>query len=161
MIKKKIFIISMAFMIMFATSGHALIIDDEFVGGRVLDNDLWAGEIIDDEINFWDSREFIANIEVTIWSPQNTTYCGSSVWFNVSTSTDSVNCTYELNGYPNVTMSQLNTTWYSDFDWVWSPNCINNVTAYCTNTLGYTNSSSTVYFWSCGGMRLEADRVLW
>jgi hypothetical protein len=82
---------------------------------------------------------------ITVQSPLNITYNTTSIWFNVSTTTNQYWCKFSLDSASNITMNND-----SKAHWYYSNNSMtqgaHNVLFYCNDTLGNLNSSSTVYF---------------
>lgn len=97
---------------------------------------------------------------ITIQHPANTTYSTAAIWFNVSTDEDVNLCAYSWNSETNETMTNSTGNW-NDYKWVWSYNCQQNVTFYCSDPAGNIGNTTMMYFFACTNQVLVAKKVLW
>jgi hypothetical protein len=82
---------------------------------------------------------------LTIVSPTNTTYTQDWVWGNVSIDETADWCGYSLNKTSNITMTNLNNTyWYYNISNLTEEQ--HNITFYCNDTAGNMNNTETLYF---------------
>jgi parallel beta-helix repeat protein len=82
---------------------------------------------------------------ITIISPQNVTYNTSIVDFNVSLNEPGSWCGYSLNGEPNVTMTQINSSYFSAVRADLATGQY-SIRFSCNDTAGNMNSTGLMYF---------------
>ena len=82
---------------------------------------------------------------ITILSPQEMLYSTSSIDFNVSLDKASNWCAYSLDGAPNVTMNQINSTYYAITSTV--SDGTRTVIFYCNSTFGLMGQSASRIFY--------------
>ncbi|MEM5798142.1 MAG: right-handed parallel beta-helix repeat-containing protein, partial [Candidatus Aenigmatarchaeota archaeon] len=105
-------------------------------GGRVSPNVVDWGPILEEDVT---------PPQITIISPENITYCSSSLWANISCNEPCNWAGYSLDGQPNVSMSS------TDY-WNWSAyltglsNGQHNITFWANDTSGNMNQSDYVWF---------------
>ncbi len=80
---------------------------------------------------------------LTIESPLNTWYSGSSIDFNVSADENLSSCWFSLDNLPNASMSEVNKTFYTNTSTVTQGN--HNITFYCNDTVDNIGNSSVEF----------------
>ncbi|MFH8093175.1 MAG: LamG-like jellyroll fold domain-containing protein [Candidatus Aenigmatarchaeota archaeon] len=102
----------------------------------------------DGNMNRTETLRFTVDIAppiITIISPENTTYNPTWVWANVSLNENGSSCNYSLDGFPNVSMTKLNGTYfYKNVSNL--AEGIHNITFFCSDLAGNINQSEYVYF---------------
>ncbi|RKY41417.1 MAG: hypothetical protein DRP85_06410, partial [Candidatus Makaraimicrobium thalassicum] len=81
---------------------------------------------------------------ITAGSPQNTSYSGSSIWFNVTLNEPGDWCAYSLDAAPNITIVNSSGNWNKQNSSMTEGS--HHVTFSCNDTSGNMNTTGPLYF---------------